>query len=421
MAPMPNPVGLLEQNIQAPRSVAGITRTASNEVDPETLGLTRDDKSAIWKATKALYRTGAYPAIALCIRRHGEILINRTIGHTHGNGPGEAASDRVVATPSTPFCLFSASKAITAMMIHLLEERQQINLHNPVSFYIPEFAANGKKSITVEQILTHRAGIATLKDVDVETWLDQDAMMQLICQARPTSSHREELAYHALTGGYVLGELVHRITGQNLREFMTEHVRIPMDMQYFNYGAPGGRYAEVATNYVTGMRLTFPVKQFVKRIIGMDLTTAVLASNQPSFYEHIIPASNMVATAEEASRFFQCLLDDGEYQGKRIFQPVTVERAIQESNDTKLDKMLLIPMRYSAGMMLGNTIGLYGLHTSQAFGHIGLTNNFCWADPERRITVALLTSGNPVVGSHLPALMKLLVTISGRCKNVFAH
>lgn len=414
-----NPLVHIENNISVPRHIDDIIRIADNEVHPEVLGLTERDVEVIWNNVIALYRAGAYPALAICVRRHGEILLNRSIGHVSGNGPGEHGP-KVVATPDTPFCLFSASKAVTAMMIHLLEERNQINLLNPVSYYIPEFAANGKKRITIQQILAHRAGIASLPNIDPEVLFDHDAIMNLIYNAAPSNLHGRELAYHALTGGYVLGELVLRVTGKDIREFLRENVQEPLGFRHFNYGAPDEVYPEIARNYLTGLPIVFPVRQFIKRILGAELAKAIEVSNDPRFYQQIIPAGNMVATAEECSRFFQCLLNGGEYEGKRIFQPVTVERAVREVSATELDTMLLAPMRYSAGMMLGNyPIGLFGPATPHAYGHIGLTNNFCWADPERAISVSLLTSGNPVLGSHLPRLALLLTSISRSCKKVF--
>lgn len=419
MMALPNPLGLLEHNIDVPKSLKGITRIANNEVEPEWLGLTDRDRDVIWKCVKDLYRTGAYPAVSICIRRHGEILLNRSIGHAKGNGPNEHG-EKVVATPDTPFCLFSASKAITAMLIHLLEERNEIHLLNPVSFYIPEFGANGKKGITVQQILSHRAGIASFEEMDPEILFDHDAIMNMIYSAEPTSVHGRELAYHALTGGYVLGELVKRVTGEDINQFIQKNVCEPMGMRNFTYGAPADRVGELATNYLTGLPVVFPMKQFIKRLLGADLDTAIQMSNDPRFYQQIIPAGNMTATAEECSRFFQCLLNGGEFEAKRIFQPVTIERAVREVNATELDRSLFLPMRYSAGMMLGNyPIGLFGPAAPHAYGHIGLTNNFCWADPERMISVSLLTSGNPVIGSHIMRLALLLTTISRRCKKVF--
>lgn len=419
MAVSLNPLARIENNIAVPKSLHDVVRVADNEVNPEWLGLTEDDRDAIWQAVKALYRTGAYPALSICIRRHGEILLNRSIGHVRGNGPGDTDA-KVLATPETPFCLFSASKAITAMLVHLLEERNELNQLNPVSYYIPEFGANGKKRITVQQILAHRAGIASFKDIDPEVLFDHDAIMKMIYAAEPTTLHGRELAYHALTGGYVLGELVQRITGDSIKEFLRVNVQEPMGFRNFNYGVPDDVYPEVARNYLTGFPIMFPVKQFIKRVLGADLKTAIELSNDPRFYQQVIPAGNITATAEECSRFFQCLLNGGEYDGKRIFQPVTIERAVREVNATEFDTMLLAPMRYSAGMMLGNfPVGLYGPATPSAYGHLGLTNNFCWADPERMIAVSFLSSGNPVLGSHLPRLAMLLATISRRCKKVF--
>ncbi len=419
MANLLNPFAIIENNIDVPSSIRDLVRIADNEVNPEWLGLTEQDRDVIWRNVESLYRTGAYPALSICIRRHGEILLNRSIGHVRGNGPGDHDS-KVVATPDTPFCLFSASKAVTAMLIHLLEEKSLINLLNPVSYYIPEFGANGKKRITIQQILAHRAGIASFKEMDPERLFDHDAIMEQIYGAEPTNLHGRELAYHALTGGYVLGELVQRVTGQSIREFHRVNVQEPMGFRNFNYGVPAEVYPEVARNYLTGLPIVFPVKQFIKRILGEELSKAIEVSNDPLFYEQIIPAGNITATAEECSRFFQCLLNGGEFEGKRIFQPVTVERAVREVNATELDTMLIVPMRYSAGMMLGNyPVGLYGPATPHAYGHLGLTNNFCWADPERMLSVSLLTSGNPVLGSHIPRLFILLGSISKRCKRVF--
>lgn len=305
-----NPLATIENNIEVPRSLKGIVDVADNESSAEMLGLTEHDREVIWGAVKKLYRTGAYPALSICIRRYGEILLNRSIGHAKGNGPDETGVPKIPATTETPFCLFSASKAVTAMMIHLLEERNQINLMNPVSYYVPEFGSHGKKRITVQQILSHRAGIASFKDIDPEILFHHDQVIELICNAEPTNVTGRELAYHALTGGYVLGELVQRITGESIREFLRVNVQEPMGMRNFNYGCPPERFPEVATNYLTGLPVVFPARQFIKRILGAELATAIELSNDPRFYQQIIPAGNMTATAEECSRFFQCLLKD---------------------------------------------------------------------------------------------------------------
>jgi CubicO group peptidase (beta-lactamase class C family) len=130
----------------------------------------------------------------------------------------------------------------------------------------------------------------------------------------------------------------------------------------------------------------------------------------------VIPAGNGVATADDCGKFFQCLLDGGEFGGTRVFAPLTVRRAIAEVGKPEIDRSLLVPLRYSAGMMLGaSPWGLYGPDTSQAFGHLGFANIFVWADPERATSVALLTTGKLILGVHAPWLLALLAKLSRHC------
>ena len=94
------------------------------------------------------------------MRRHGEVVLDRAIGHARGNGPTDREdAARVPATPQTPFLIFSISKAMTAVVAHLLEERGLLHVGDRVCEYIPEYAAHGKQVITIEHLLSHRAGV----------------------------------------------------------------------------------------------------------------------------------------------------------------------------------------------------------------------------------------------------------------------
>jgi CubicO group peptidase (beta-lactamase class C family) len=107
------------------------------------------------------------------------------------------------------------------------------------------------------------------------------------------------------------------------------------------------------------------------------------------------------------------MLNGGVWGGKRICSEITVQRAIQQFGSLQLDRTLMLPMRFSAGMMLGgDPVGVWGPNTRYAFGHVGLINKFCWADSARDISVSLLTTGFPIVGHHLPALGKFLYNVS---------
>ena len=126
---------------------------------------------------------------------------------------------KVLATPDTPFNTFSASKAVTAMVIHLLDEQRLLHIDDPVSEYIPEFGRHGKRSITIRHVLTHRAGIPNLPpDAMRLEMLDRPGeIVQLLCESRPTWHPGRRLAYHAISGGFLLGEIVKRVTGDDIR------------------------------------------------------------------------------------------------------------------------------------------------------------------------------------------------------------
>jgi len=307
---------------------------------------------------------------------------------------------------------------MSAMPLHLLSERKALSLLDPVSHYLPEFGRNGKRDITIYQLLCHKAGIPTIptSDVDVaELLLDRKEILRLICATAPDKPGRHH-AYHALTTGFVVAALVEKIAGQGFRAFFRDNISGPLGMKSFDFGARGRTLARVARNYETGFKASRPADRYLRRAIGTNLEHAVRLSNDPRFYQAVIPAGNGVATADDCSKFFQCLLNGGEFDGVRAFEPLTVRRAVAEVGKPEIDRSLLVPLRYSAGMMLGaSPWGLFGPDTSQAFGHLGFANIFVWADPERATSVALLTTGKLVLGVHAPCLLSLLAQLSQRC------
>jgi CubicO group peptidase (beta-lactamase class C family) len=404
---------------RVPGDLAAVTTIAGNEQAPGPAGMTREDVAAIWSAVEHLYATGMHPAISFALRRRGRVILNRAIGHARGNGPGDESEKPVPMTPDTPVCLFSASKALAAMPVHLLSERKELSLLDPVSHYLPEFGRNGKRDITIYQLLCHKAGVPTIAvdGVDVgELLLDRKEIYRLICATAPDRPGQHH-AYHALTAGFVVAALIEKVAGRNFRRFFLEQIGKPLGLDSLDFGARGAVLKRVARNYVAGFRLHAAQDQYLKRAIGTGLRHAVELSNDPRYYSAVIPAGNAVATADDCSRFFQCLLDGGTLERTRVFAPLTVRRAVAEVGKPEIDRSLLVPLRYSAGMMLGDSpFGLYGPETPRAFGHLGFANIMVWADPMRDISVALLTTGKLVVGPHLAALWRLLAAVSRHCK-----
>lgn len=396
-----------------------VTRRSDAERDPREAGLTRADVDAIWRAAVGAYRTGLYPALALCVRRRGHVVIDRSIGHVRGNAPDDPPdAHRVVATPRTLFNLFSASKAVTAMLVHLLDQRGQLHLDDPVAHYVPEFGQHGKHRITIRHVLTHRAGIPRIPPevVDVGLLRDPDRILRLLCDARPQWYPGRRLAYHALTGGFVLGAVIERVTGKDPRQVLHDEIVAPLGFDAFNYGIAATRLHEVAQNAFTGPPILPPLSTAIRRALSVDFRDAVKISNDPRFLTSIVPAGNIISTANEASRFMQLLLDDGELDGVRVFEPRTIARAVAEASYLEADLTLGAPIRYSMGFMLGARLGsLYGLNTTRAFGHLGFTNVMMWADPRRDVAVCLMTSGKPALSPGVLHLLWVPQVIARRC------
>jgi CubicO group peptidase (beta-lactamase class C family) len=417
---VPSPLRrLVLEGAEVPTDLSAVTTIAArDEHDPEPLGMTRAGVTAIWRAAERVYATGMHPALSLVLRRHGRIVLKRSIGHARGNGTEDCHETPVLMTPDTPVCLYSASKAMAAMTLHLLSQWKELSLLDPVSHYIPEFGQNGKRDITLYQLLCHKAGIPTFpaSTLDVpELLLDRKKVLRLIYATAPDRPGHHH-AYHAMTSGFVIADLVEKVSGHGFRRFFRQHISGPLGLRTLDFGARGTTLERVARNYVSGFRFSAPVNLYLKRAIGASIEHAVAISNDPRFYQAVIPAGNGVSTADDCSKFFQCLLDGGQLDGTRVFEPLTVRRAVAEVGKPEIDRTLLMPLRYSAGMMLGaSPWGLYGPDTARAYGHLGFANIFAWADPERATSVALLTTGKVVVGLHAPYLVTLLGAISRRC------
>ena len=395
-----------------------VTSRGAPEIDPGSVGLGRGDVEAIWRAVVDFYRTGFHPALGLCIRRRGEVILDRTIGHTRGNSPGDPeGSELVPATPNTLFNFFSGSKAVTAMLIHLLAEREQLHVDEPVATFIPEFARNNKDRITIRDLLTHRGGIpaAPAEVADLDLLHDPQRILEMIYELRPTHKPGTVPAYHAVTSGFVFAEVIRRVTGSDIRDFLRTEISEPLGMNHFNYGLPEERLDDAAIDACTGPKLIWPLKDIFKKALGISVSELIELSNDPRFRTGVIPSANLFGTPDDVCRFFELLVAGGTYEGTRIFSESTIRKAVAPQTPGQIDRVLLLPMSYSMGFMLGTEpVGLYGFRCGKAFGHVGLSNILAWADPERDISVALMNSGKPFFALETAYWPEIIRRISTR-------
>ncbi len=386
------------------------------EQDPNDVGMMRDDVEGIWDTVRRLYKWGMHPAITLHLRRDGATVLNRSIGYARGGGPGQRDADqRVVVAPETPFCLASGSKAVTAMVVHLLDQQGLLHVDDRVAEYLPEFGRNGKHDITINHVLSHRSGVPNIpaEAVDLDLLGDRDHLMRILADTKPTIPPGRFVAYHAVSGGFILAEVVRAVTGKGIEEVLATEVLDPLGFDGMNYGWPRDRRGELATNHHTGLPVLPPLSNLFDRAFGMTIPQVTAILDEDQFLDAVVPAANVVATADEFGRFFELLRLGGTMDGVQVFEPRTIRRAISEQSYMEIDFTLGIPTRYGMGFMLGaKALSLYGPNTQHAFGHLGFTNTIGWADPERRTSGALLTSGKPILGPHLYDLWEVMHRIT---------
>jgi CubicO group peptidase (beta-lactamase class C family) len=384
------------------------------EDDAGALGA--DSVERIWGGALGVYRSGVHPALQVCVRHRGAVVLNRAIGHARGNGPREPeGAEPVRATPDTPMVIYSGAKAVTATLVHRLHERGLLNIADPVAAYIPGYDRHGKGSITIGHVLAHRAGVPNLvrEALELDRATDSAFIVKTLIDAKPSTKAGRALAYHAVSGGFILGEVVRRATGQDIREVLAEEILRPLGFRWTNYGVAEADLGAVALNYVTGPPTAPPFSQLLTRALGLGLDDLVSASNDGRFLTAIIPSANVVTTAFELSRFYEMLRRGGELDGVRVMRPQTIRRALTQQSHMEVDLSLGFPTRFAYGYMLGaRLLSLYGRDTQHAFGHVGFTNIIAWADPQRELACAVITTGKPILYPELPRFYVLMQRIT---------
>lgn len=383
--------------------------------DPGGADVPAADVERVWDAVRATYATGAHPALALCVRRHGVVVLNRAIGHARGNSPQDPPdAPKLSVSTETPFDIFSASKAITAMVIHKLDEKHVLHLEDRVCDFIPEFAKHGKDRITLRHLLAHKAGIPNLPPdaMDLDLLGQPEKVVEIMCDAELRSRPGRVLAYHAVSGGFVLAEVVRRVTGDDIRTVLERELIGPLGYRWMRYGVREADLPLVARDAVTGPAAPWPVSAILRNALGAEVEHVIELANDPRYLTGIVPSANIVTTASELCAFYQCLLDGGEQNGVRVLEPRTIRHATGESAVWEIDFTLGLPIRYGLGFMLGSrSISLFGSDNEHAFGHVGFSNIFSWADPERALSVALCASGKPVLSLHAVRIVQWLRAI----------
>ncbi|WP_067710488.1 serine hydrolase [Nocardia yamanashiensis] len=371
------------------------------EDDPAAAGLDPAAIESVWEAVREWYRLGTTPAIQVCLRRNGRVVLNRAIGHGWGNAPGDGPdAERVPVTTEMPFCGFSTAKGVSAALMFMLIEQGAFALEDLVCRYIPEFAANGKAGITIGDVLSHSAGVpfVTPPYKGYQLVVDEELAVRALADLKPSWGPGRFRVYHALTSGLIQRLLVQRATGKPMREHLSEQVLRPLGFRWNNFGVRDEDVDLVVPSVKVGAGPSRVWSYLAKRALGGGMGGAVSESATRAFLTAELPSGNLVTTAQELSRFYEILARGGELDGVRIMRPETLRAAVRPAN-----RIPGAAGRVSrAGYELGARRSKFGRHTETHFGRSGLTTQYGWADPARGLSGAILTSGKATTDNDRP-------------------
>ncbi|MHA0289729.1 lipase LipE [Mycobacterium sp. C3-094] len=382
--------------IAVPDDLDAITSVGTEDhtgVDPAAV-------ERIWQAARHWYAAGMHPAIQVSIRRDGRVVLDRAIGHAWGNGPADPPdAGKIVVGTDTPFCVYSTAKAITTTIAHMLIERGVFSLEDRVCDYLPTYTSHGKDRTTIRHVMTHSAGVpfATGPRPDLKRMDDSDYAREMLGQLKPIHPPGLVHIYHGLTWGPLMREIIGAAAGRNIRDILRDEILDPLGFRWTNYGVAPQDVPLVAPSHVTGKPLPAPIAKAFKIAVGGTPQQIIPFSNTPAFLTSVIPSSSTVSNANELSRFAEILCRGGELDGVRVMSPATLRTATREARRLRPDLATgLKPMRWGTGYMLGSgRFGPFGRDAVGAFGHTGLTDIAMWADPDRALSVAVVSSGKP--------------------------
>lgn len=297
----------------------------------------------------------------------------------------------------------SATKGVAAAVLLMLHQRGELDLDAPVGHYWPEFKAQGKEKVLVRHVLNHRAGLPVLdRPLTPEEAADPQRAAEAVAAQAPVWEPGTDHGYHALTYGWLVDELVRRVTGgRGSGEWIADEIVAPLGLDLW-VGLPDaqthrvGRVGRVDGPEPAGVLRARPKRSVTDAYDDPgSLTRRAFAAitpfpdqNDPAFRAAALPAANGIATADGLARFYASLI--GPVDGVRLLDATTVDLARAEESAGP-DRVLIVGTRFGLGYMLHGSASPFLAPGS--FGHPGRGGSLGFADPESGIAFGYVTNG----------------------------
>jgi CubicO group peptidase (beta-lactamase class C family) len=290
--------------------------------------------------------------------------------------------------------VWSTTKGLCAMCAHRLADQGKLDLDAPVAKYWPEFAQAGKGSIPVSFLLNHRAGLpaikAPLKDDDLFSW---ETVTKELAREEPWWEPGTKHGYHAITFGWLVGEVVRRISGKSLGTYFRDEIAKPLVAEAYIGIGPEFDVRVAETIYAPEPKAGEP-NLFAEMMKDPASASAMALFNPPNIFLPAttngrawrgaeIPGANGHANARALARIYGALARGGEVDGVRLFGPREIERCYTEQSRGQ-DAVLPLTTRFGLGFMLSQPGAQMGPN-AHTFGHPGAGGSLGFADPDAKI------------------------------------
>ncbi len=291
----------------------------------------------------------------------------------------------------TLYPVFSVSKAVTALAVHIQAERGLVDLDSAIARYWPEYAQQGKRSITVRHVLSHRAGVPHMpRDVTPERLGDWEWMTDRLAALEPRFPPGAVNAYHSLSFGWLLGEVVRRTDpqGRSFARFVRDEVCEPVGADSFWFGVPADAAPRVAELFFPEPPPTTAPDALVSEAVPPSVALAPPVFNRRDVQSAVVPAVGGVANACSLARIFGVLANGGSFAGARLMSAARVDGLFERRPDSEADDLT-----YGRPLPVG-TSGLWltapGVaERGRVLAHPGAGGTVAWAEPDLNLAVAI--------------------------------
>ena len=346
---------------------------------PEVNGVCPPRFAPVRAAFEANFAEGLELGARFCVALDGEVVIDLMGGF----------ADRAATRPfgaDTLAPLFSTTKAVTALMLARLVSAGRLDYRTPVAELWPQFAQAGKGAITVEQCLSHQDGLAAfLEPIDPQLWFDWDAVCARIAAMAPLWPPGTASGYHAITYGYIAGEIFRRVDGRSLGTALRQDVAEPLGLDLW-IGLPDSEHGRVAQMQRPPAPPELGEPTELKKAAFLQPWSSPPGRDTAPWRRAEIPSANGHATAAALARLMAALACDGQVGWDQLLAPGVASQAMRERIFGP-DLVLPYTLSWGAGLLRNKAIGIYGPGEATA-GHSGWGGSCVLADPDRMLSAA---------------------------------